>query len=370
MQTVAHFRFENVTRRFGGFTAVDGITLDIARGETFSLLGPSGCGKTTLLRLAAGFDNPDGGRILLEGRDITALPPDKRPVNTVFQNYALFPHLTVRENIAFGPKTARKPAAEIRRAVDEMLALVDLHSHSDKKPAQLSGGMKQRVAIARALVNKPAVLLLDEPLAALDLKLRQRLLAELGAIHRETGTTFLYVTHDQSEAMSISDRIAVMNHGVIEQIGPPAEIYESPRTSFVATFIGDADFLRGEIVGEIDTRHSRCLVSGLGEIVIRHDRQVRLGERVSVSLRPEKLVVFADRPTQRDGENVVAGTVDDVTYFGSHSRCHVRCGGIRLRADIRRGHEAPPVRGAAVWLSWRAADGFLLEKFHDEPPAE
>ena len=209
-------RFENITRRFGAFTAVDAVTIDIAQGETFSLLGPSGCGKTTLLRIAAGFDQPDHGRVWLDGKDITALPPDQRPVNTVFQNYALFPHLTVRENIAFGPKIAGLAAAAIRREVDRMLELVDLAAHANKKPGVLSGGQKQRVAIARALVNKPKVLLLDEPLAALDLKLRHRLLVELDAIHDEVGITFIYVTHDQSEAMSISDRIAVMNKGVIE----------------------------------------------------------------------------------------------------------------------------------------------------------
>ena len=227
----SYLRFENVTRRFGSFTAVDNVTLDIEKGETFSLLGPSGCGKTTLLRMAAGFDRPDAGRILLDGKDITHLPPDQRPVNTVFQSYALFPHLSIRDNIAFGPKIAKWAPDAIKRGVDEMLELVDLKAHADKKPSQLSGGQKQRVAIARALVNKPKVLLLDEPLAALDLKLRQRLLVELDAIHDEVGITFIYVTHDQGEAMSISDRIAVMNKGVIEQVGPPVQIYEAPRSS-------------------------------------------------------------------------------------------------------------------------------------------
>ncbi|HET6407343.1 MAG TPA: spermidine/putrescine ABC transporter ATP-binding protein, partial [Chthoniobacteraceae bacterium] len=242
-----YLRFENVTRRYGSFTAINDVTLDIEKGETFSLLGPSGCGKTTLLRMAAGFDQPDLGRVYLDGKDITPLPPDQRPVNTVFQSYALFPHLTVRENIAFGPRIAKWTPGEIAKGVDQMLELVDLKAHGDKKPSQLSGGMKQRVAIARALVNKPKVLLLDEPLAALDLKLRQRLIVELDAIHDEVGITFIYVTHDQGEAMSISDRIAVMNKGVIEQVGPPAEIYEAPRTSFVAAFIGDTNFLDGKI---------------------------------------------------------------------------------------------------------------------------
>lgn len=366
----AHLRFETITRRYGDFTAVNGVTLEVEKGEVFSLLGPSGCGKTTLLRMAAGFDRPDSGRIVLDGKDITDLPPDVRPVNTVFQNYALFPHLSIRDNIAFGPRIAKWTAVEIRRAVDEMLELVDLRAHAGKKPSQLSGGMKQRVAIARALVNKPKVLLLDEPLAALDLKLRQRLLVELDAIHDEVGITFIYVTHDQGEAMSISDRIAVMNKGVIEQTGKPAEIYETPRNSFVAAFIGDTNFLDGRVTAAVDARFSRCEVDGLGGIVIDNDKPVRPGDRIHLSLRPEKVVVSRERPEVSANENAVSGTVEDVIYFGSHTAYWVRCGGWRLCAQMQhrnfRLDESPPEWGDTVWLRWHANDGFLLEQYREE----
>lgn len=365
-----YLRFENVTRRFGSFTAVNDLTFDVGKGEIFSLLGPSGCGKTTLLRMAAGFDRPDHGRIWLDGRDISLLPPNQRPVNTVFQNYALFPHLTIRDNIGFGPKIAGKSTAAIRRDVDEMLELVDLKAHAEKKPSQLSGGQKQRVAIARALVNKPKVLLLDEPLAALDLKLRQRLLVELDAIHDEVGITFIYVTHDQSEAMSISDRIAVMNKGVIEQIGTPVEIYEAPRSSFVAAFIGDTNFLDGKITDSIDSRFSRCEIAGFGNVIIDNDKPVRPGDLIHLSLRPEKLLVSRDQPPVTGDENAIVGKVEDVIYFGSHSRYWVRCGEWRLCAEMQHRNflldDSPPKWGDTVWLRWHANDGFLLDRYSAE----
>jgi spermidine/putrescine transport system ATP-binding protein len=365
-----HLTFENITRRFGSFTAVSGVTLEIEKGESFSLLGPSGCGKTTLLRMAAGFETPDSGRILLDGKDITSLPPDKRPVNTVFQNYALFPHLSVRENIAFGPKIAKWGKSQIREEVDRMLALVDLTGHADKKPAQLSGGQKQRVAIARALVNRPQVLLLDEPLAALDLKLRQRLLVELDAIHDEVGITFIYVTHDQGEAMSFSDRIAVMDKGVIAQVGPPAEIYETPRSSFVAAFIGDTNFIDGKVTEAIDARFSRCEMDGLGPIIIDNDKPVKQGDRVHLSLRPEKIMLTRLKPEPKPTENAVPGTIEDVIYFGSHTRYWVRCGKLRICAVVLHRNflldETPPTWGDEVWLRWHANDGFLLEQYRAE----
>ena len=363
-------RFENITKRFGGFTAVDGVTLEIPQGATFSLLGPSGCGKTTLLRMAAGFERPDKGRVLLDGNDITDLPPEKRPLNTVFQNYALFPHLTVRENIAFGLRVTRRPAAEIERSVARMIDLVDLGAHVSKKPHLLSGGQKQRVGIARALAMQPKVLLLDEPLAALDLKMRQRLLVELDAIHDEVGITFLYVTHDQGEAMSISDHIAVMNKGRIEQIGKPAEIYETPRTSFVAAFIGDTNFLEGRVTGALGERFSRAEIPGLGPVIIDNDKPVRPGDRIHLSLRPEKLIVTREKPAAGEWDNILPGTVEDVIYFGSHTRYWVRSGEYRLCAEQQHRtfllDELPPKWGDNVWLRWHANDGFLLEQYREE----
>ncbi|MGL4401580.1 MAG: ABC transporter ATP-binding protein [Luteolibacter sp.] len=363
-------RFENVTKRFGNFTAVDHLTLEIECGKVFSLLGPSGCGKTTLLRMAAGFETPDEGRVLLDGRDITRLPPEQRPVNTVFQNYALFPHLSVRDNIGFGLKIAGQPAAQIRREVDQMLDLVDLSAHADKMPAKLSGGQKQRVGIARALANKPRVLLLDEPLAALDLKLRQRLLVELDAIHDEVGITFLYVTHDQGEAMSISDTIAVMNQGRIEQLGKPTEIYETPRTSFVAAFIGDTNFLEGRVTELLDERFSRAEISGLGPVMIDNDKPVLPGDRIHLSLRPEKLIVSREKPPEAPWKNSVPGTVEDIIYFGSHTRYWIRCGEYRICAEQQHRtfqlDETAPSWGDPVWLRWHANDGFLLEQYREE----
>ena len=363
-------RFENVTKRFGDFTAVDQVTLEIPNGKVFSLLGPSGCGKTTLLRMAAGFERPDEGRILLDGRDITDLPPEQRPVNTVFQNYALFPHLSVRENIGFGLKIAKTSKSIIAQEVDRMLDLVDLTAHADKMPAKLSGGQKQRVGIARALANKPKVLLLDEPLAALDLKLRQRLLVELDAIHDQVGITFLYVTHDQGEAMSISDSIAVMNKGRIEQIGKPAEIYEAPRTSFVAAFIGDTNFLEGRITESLGERFSRAEIPGLGAVMIDNDKPVLPGDRIHLSLRPEKLMVSREKPLVGQWENAVPGTVEDIIYFGSHTRYWVRCGEYRICAEQQHRtfqlDDLAPSWGDSVWLRWHANDGFLLEQYREE----
>ncbi|MCB1233068.1 MAG: ABC transporter ATP-binding protein [Verrucomicrobiae bacterium] len=359
--------FDGVTKRFGDFVAVREASFAIEKGEIFALLGPSGCGKTTLLRMLAGFIEPDEGRILIEGEDITKLPPERRPVNTVFQSYALFPHLTIRDNIGFGLKMAKRPKSEIDSEVDRMLDLVDLTEHGDKKPDRISGGQKQRVAIARALVNKPRVLLLDEPLAALDLKLRQRLLVELDDIHDEVGITFLYVTHDQTEAMAISDRIAVMQRGTLEQIGTPAEIYEAPVNSFVAAFIGDTNFLRGKVVTATDEEYSQAEIEGVGEIRLFNDRPLKPGEEIALSLRPEKIRIESHAPPTDPGLNAIEGIVEDVIYLGSMTRYWVRVGDQRIAAERQHSRylldEKLPSWKDRVWLSWRADDGCVLSDF-------
>jgi spermidine/putrescine transport system ATP-binding protein len=365
---VADFiEFQDVSRHYGAVRAVDGVSLGIRRGEFFSLLGPSGCGKTTLLRILAGFERPDTGRVLLDGQDITEVPAHRRQVNTIFQNYALFPHLTVRQNIAFGRVLAGVPRARVEEEVDRMLALIRMEDQGHKRIDQISGGQKQRVAIARALVNKPQVLLLDEPLAALDLKLRQRMLIELDLVHDEVGITFVFVTHDQNEAMSVSDRVAVMNRGRIEQLGTPAEVYEAPRSSFVAAFIGDSNFFEGRVAELVDAEHVRVAIDGFPDVLAENDRKLQLGDLVYLSVRPEKMNLSRERPDPAPLRNVVEARVDDVIYLGSHTKFWVRADQYRLALNQqhhRYGLEARPIRwGDQVWLSWHADDGFMLERY-------
>ena len=359
--------FRGVSKRFGAIQAVDNVSLEIRKGEFFSLLGPSGCGKTTMLRIAAGFERPDGGRGFLDGADITELPPNKRKVNTIFQSYALFPHMTVRDNIAFGLVIAKRPAAEIDREVGAMLKLIQMEDQAHKKPDQLSGGQKQRVAVARALINKPDVLLLDEPLAALDLKLRQKMLIELDMIHDEVGITFLYVTHDQGEAMSLSDRIAVMDAGRIEQIGTPAEIYESPRTSFVAAFIGDTNFLEGEVTA-VEGEYCCVRIPGFPEVSCFNDKGLQPGNLVYLSIRPEKIQISRDRPlTNTRDVNAIPAKVEDVIYLGSNTKYWVRRDSHRvqvMRQHFRFFLDEKPIRWKDdVWIWWSSDDGFMLERF-------
>ncbi len=355
--------FENISKSFGPARAVNDVTLSVNQGEIFSLLGPSGCGKTTLLRMAAGFETPDAGRILLDGRDITHLPPNHRPVNTVFQNYALFPHLNVRDNIGFGPRIAGVSAAKRSADVDKMLRLVKLEAHAHKKPAQLSGGQKQRVAIARALINEPQVLLLDEPLAALDLKLRQHLLVELLNIHREVGTTFIYVTHDQTEAIGLSDHIAVMNEGRVEQAATPREIYERPRTGFVASFIGDTNFITGRVIAcetEGDGRLlCRLATEALGEITARTLERLPEGAEVRLSVRPEAWAVTAEPA----GHNCVPGCIEDVVYLGAWTSVTLSAASQRLmvhRSNHQKGESGFLKRGNHAWASFHPDDAVAL----------
>lgn len=364
-------RFDGITKVFGTTRAVNNVSLSIRRGEIFSLLGPSGCGKTTLLRMLAGFESPEKGRIILDGEDITDLPPNLRKVNTVFQNYALFPHMTVRENIAYGLKVAQRPKIFINSEVDRMLTMIQMQEHANKKPSQISGGQKQRTAIARALVLKPDVLLLDEPLAALDLKLRQRMLLELSLIHDEVGITFIYVTHDQGEAMSISDRIAVMNNGRIEQIGTPAEIYEAPRSSFVAAFIGDTNFFDGQIDTILDSEYCRINVPDLPSLLCFNDKKLPKGSTVHLSIRPEKFQISLERPLNNPKYNVLEGIVEDVVYQGDHTKFWVNVGE-DWRIAITRQHtrfvldEKPINWKDKVFVSWFADDGFMLDRYSAE----
>ena len=359
--------FRNLSKRFGSIQAVDGVSLEIKKGEFFSLLGPSGCGKTTMLRLAAGFESPDAGRVVLHGCDITDLPPNKRQVNTIFQSYALFPHLSVWENIAFGLRVAKRSKRDIETEVEAMLRLIRMSDQAGKKPDQLSGGQKQRVAIARALINKPQVLLLDEPLAALDLKLRQRMLIELDMIHDQVGITFLYVTHDQGEAMSLSDRIAVMDSGRIEQVGSPAEIYEAPRTSFVAAFIGDTNFLEGEVTDLADAEYCRVKIADIPGIICFNDKSMKPGNPVYLSIRPEKVHISRDRPEESNRRNILPAVVEDMIYLGSTTKYWVRTHGLRvqvLRQHFRFFLDEKPIRwNDDVWIYWHGDDGFMLDRY-------
>ena len=281
-------RLDSVTKRFGDFTAVREMELDIPRGQFFTMLGPSGCGKTTTLRMVAGFEEPTEGRVLLDGEDVTGLPAFKRPTNTVFQSYALFPHKSVEQNVAFGLERQKVDKAEVRRRVGEELERVGLAAEAKRRPAQLSGGQQQRVALARALVNRPAVLLLDEPLGALDLKLRKQLQVELKRIQRDVGITFIYVTHDQEEALTMSDKIAVINRGVIEQVADPETVYERPATTFVAGFIGVSNLMPGEVVSSNDGGAELRLDAG-PTVRAPASRGAATGERAHAVVRPEKL---------------------------------------------------------------------------------
>jgi spermidine/putrescine transport system ATP-binding protein len=354
-QSAPSVRLQGVTKRFGDFTAVDSLDLDIERGEFFTLLGPSGCGKTTTLRMIAGFDDPTEGVILLDGDDVTGLPAFKRPTNTVFQSYALFPHLSVERNVAFGLQRQGVDKAEVRRRVADELERVGLTREAARSPRQLSGGQQQRVALARALVNRPAVLLLDEPLGALDLKLRKQLQIELKRIQRDVGITFVYVTHDQEEALTMSDRIAVMNRGVIEQVEGPEEVYERPRTTFVAGFIGVSNLMPGEVVSANGERAELRLDSG---VTVSNDaRGATSGERAHAVVRPEKLELSRLEDPAGGGKPAVEGTVESSLYLGTATQFVVRLGdSTAMTVLVPNSDEAArrrlPGAGDAVRLAW------------------
>ena len=358
----------DVTKRFANTVAVDRVTIEVSRGEFFSLLGPSGCGKTTSLRMIAGFEEPDEGRVVLSGNDIAGVAPYKRNVNTVFQSYALFPHLTVADNVAFGLKRKRTPRAEIRERVGRYLELVQLRGYDKRRPSQLSGGQQQRVALARALVNEPAVLLLDEPLGALDLKLRKQMQLELMRIQREVGVTFIYVTHDQEEALVMSDRLAVMSDGRVEQIGYPEDIYERPATRFVAGFIGTSNIIEAEIVGRVGNLLQVTSAPGDRLLVAPPpDRALRPGERVAFTVRPEKLRVAAVDDAAPETFCSAAGTVADVVYQGVSTQLVVRTDEgatlVAFRQNSERVNDAG-VPGTRVRLIWNPEFNVVLR---DEP---
>ncbi|MCL2066867.1 MAG: ABC transporter ATP-binding protein [Treponema sp.] len=363
---------EGVGKTFGDFRALNNVSLEIKKGEFFSLLGPSGCGKTTLLRIIAGFEQPDCGTVTFDGHDVLSVPPNRRPANTVFQSYALFPHLSVFENVAFSLRLKKAADKEIETRVNEYLNLVQLEGHAHKKPNQLSGGQKQRVAIARALINQPSVLLLDEPLSALDAKLRQRMLIELDTIHDTIGITFIYVTHDQQEALSVSDRLAVMNQGNVLQVGTPHDIYESPATDFVARFIGETNLFDATVISvEKMNREwveyiTELEIPELGRIKVTTVDDVGPGQTVSFTIRPEKIVITKEKPvTQRADINLFQGRVDEPIYSGFQTKFYVQVDKALIRVIKQHANysdEGPEILWKdSVYLSWSADDGYIVE---------
>jgi len=362
-----------ISKFFDNFRALNNVSLEIKKGEFFSLLGPSGCGKTTLLRIIAGFEHPDGGTVTFDGRDILSVPPNRRQTNTVFQNYALFPHLSVFENVAFSMRLQKAPKNEVEAKVGEYLRLVQLEGHAGKKPGQLSGGQKQRVAIARALINEPSVLLLDEPLSALDAKLRHHMLIELDEIHDKIGVTFIYVTHDQQEALSVSDRIAVMDQGDVLQVGTPHEIYESPRTNFVARFIGETNLFDAKVIGVEKMNRdwveymAELEIPELGRIKVTTVDEVKVGQTVSFTIRPEKIVISKERPTSKRSDiNLFQGMVDEPVYSGFQTKFYVKVVDGPLVRVIKQhanySDEGPSIKWKdSVFLSWTADDGYVVE---------
>jgi spermidine/putrescine transport system ATP-binding protein len=344
-------------------TAVNGIDLVIRSGEFFSMLGPSGCGKTTTMRMIAGFEDPSRGSVLLHGKDVTTVPANKRDVNMVFQSYALFPHMSVSDNVAFGLEQRKVPKAQIRTRVGEMLEIVDLGGREKRRPAELSGGQQQRVALARALVNRPSALLLDEPLGALDLKLRQAMQVELKRIQREVGITFVYVTHDQSEALTMSDRIAVMNNGVIEHLGTPRDIYEHPATKFVAGFIGTSNLFGGR-VSRVEGDRAVIEFGPDERIVVplREGVSMTAGSALEVTVRPEKINLSLSAPATPNG-SAIRGTVTEVVYLGTATSYNITTSSgsdVVVFTQNSSNSEDIAVRGNSVWLTWSPQHSYAI----------
>jgi spermidine/putrescine transport system ATP-binding protein len=354
-------RLENVVKRYAGYVAVENISLTIKGGEFFSLLGPSGCGKSTTLSMIGGFDQPSSGAIYLGGTDVSHLPPYKRDVNTVFQSYALFPHLTVADNVAFGLHRKGVAKAEIATRVQDMLGLVDLERFATRKPVQLSGGQQQRVALARALVNRPKLLLLDEPLGALDLKLRKQMQLELKRIQAEIGITFLFVTHDQEEAMVLSDRLAVMAGGRIEQVGAPADVYDNPCSEFVAAFLGVSNLIPGEVTSRTADVTWLKLADGT-PIRVESKKVKTAATQISIGVRPEKFHILADGENAGPEWNVIEGTVGEAVYLGvSHQYAVESRSGQSLTVYVQNFGTRMLREGEIVRLAWHPEHTFVIE---------
>jgi putrescine transport system ATP-binding protein len=356
-------RIEGVTKRFGGVTAVNAVSLDIQKGELFAILGSSGCGKTTLLRMLAGFEHPTEGRVLIDGVDMSDVPPYERPVNLMFQSYALFPHMTVEQNVSYGLRKEGVPAPQIRERVAEMLALVKLGPLAARKPDKLSGGEKQRVALARSLVKRPKLLLLDEPLAALDKKLREHTQFELANIQYQLGTTFVVVTHDQDEAMTLASRIAVMHEGRIAQVGTPGEVYEFPANRYVAGFVGNINLIDGRVTGAANGRLSLHADALDADLAVLCEDASGLDGAVAVAVRPEKITISREAPNSGE-RNVVKGIVRDLGYFGDQSLYRVRTkSGAILQVsaqNLRRSAKLSVEWDDEVFLSWEVGSTILL----------
>ncbi len=355
-------RFRNVTKRFGSFTAIDNLTLDIYEKEFFALLGPSGCGKTTMMRMLAGFEHPTEGSIELAGRDIANVPPNKRAVNMMFQSYALFPHLNIWDNIAFGLRRDKLPKLDLEARVEEMLKLTRLEKFATRKPHQISGGQRQRVALARSLAKAPKLLLLDEPLGALDKKLRQDTQFELMDIQEKTGTTFVIVTHDQEEAMTVASRVAVMDEGRLIQVATPDRIYENPESVYVADFIGDVNIIQGRTSAVGDDTYSIEWAEGQRQLNATSATSFDNGQTCHLAIRPEKVTITSDRP--EDADNAVQGRVHDIAYLGNLSTYYVELpNGTIIKAqtaNTRRISRRSFTWEDPVWLSWTATAGVLL----------